>query len=88
MKFVTKEVNGDGFVCWCTTNTLKEFRDFMQYVLDSTKNPKEFMLWDTKKGLVYDAYRVATEQYGMRKRTLEERLREVQTGKWEGVVLK
>ena len=87
MKFVTKEVNGNGFVCWCTTNTLKGFRDFMQYILDSTKNPKEFMLVDTSKDLVYDAYRVATEQYGMKKRTLEERLQEIQTGKWKDVVL-
>lgn len=87
MKFVTKECNGNGFICWCTTNTLKGFRDFMQYILDNTKNPKEFMLVDTSKDLVYDAYRVATEQYGMRKRTLEERLQEIQTGKWKDVVL-
>lgn len=86
MKFVTKNKN-EGFTCWCTTNTLKGFRDFLQYMLDSMRNPEEFMIIDIKKDLVYDAYRVATEMYGMRKRTLEERLQEMQTGKWKSVVL-
>lgn len=87
IKFVTKNINEDGFICWCTTNTLKGFRDFMQYILDGSNNPKEFILWDIKKDLVYDAYKIATEQYGMRKRTLEERLKKVQTGKWKDVIL-
>ena len=72
VKFVTKE--NDKAICWCTTNDLVTFRDFMQYILDNTNNPHDFMIIDTKKDLVYDFYRVATEQYGMRKRTFEERM--------------
>lgn len=87
MKFITKKNHEDKYICWCTTNTLKGFRDFMQYILDNTNNPESFMLWDTKYGLIYDAYKVATKQYKMRKRSLEERLQGIQTGKWENVVL-
>lgn len=80
VKFVTKEK--DKVIVWCTTNRLVTFRDFMQYVLDSMDNPKDFMIVDMKKDLVYDMYKVATEIYGMRKRTFEERLNETYTGKW------
>ena len=54
----------------------------MQYVLDNLKNPKDFMIIDTEKDLVYDMYKVATEMYEMRKRTFEERMNGVTTGKW------
>ena len=80
VKFVTKE--NDKVICWRTINDLVTFRDFMQYILDCMDNPHDFMIIDTKKDLVYDFYRVATEQYGMRKRTFEERISGVQTGKW------
>ena len=43
---------------------------------------KDFMIIDTEKDLVYDMYKVATEMYGMRKRTFEERMNGVATGKW------
>ena len=80
VKFVTKKE--DKIICWCTTNRLITFRDFMQYVLDNTNNPKDFMIIDTKKNLVYDMYKLATETYEMRKRTFYERMEGVQTGKW------
>ena len=54
----------------------------MQYILDNMDNPKDFMLVDIKKNLVYDMYKVATEMYEMRKRTFEERMNNVYTGKW------
>ena len=40
------------------------------------------MIIDTEKDLVYDMYKVATEIYEMRKRTFEERMNGVYTGKW------
>jgi hypothetical protein len=80
VKFVTKEK--DEVIVWCTTNRLVTFRDFMQYVLDSMDKPKDFMIVDMKKDFVYDMYKVATEIYGMRKRTFEERLNGTYTGKW------
>lgn len=80
VKFVTKEK--DKIIIWCTTNRLIMFRDFMQYVLDSTDDPHKFMVIDIKKNLVYDMYRIATEMYRMRKRTFTERMNHIQTGKW------
>lgn len=83
MKFVTKDTKDKNkILVWCTTNRLITFRDFMQYVLDNVKNPKDFMIIDTEKDFVYDMYKVATGMYGMRKRTFEERMNGVYTGKW------
>lgn len=83
IKFVTRDTKDKSkILVWCTTNRLITFRDFMQYVLDNVKNPKDFMIIDTKNDLVYDMYKVATEMYGMRKRTFEERMNGVYTGKW------
>lgn len=85
VKFVT--IDKDRLLCWCTTNDLKTFRDFMQYILDGTNDPRQFMIVDVDKDLVYDMYRVATEMYGMRKRTFDERMKNIQTGKWAGITL-
>lgn len=83
MKFVTKDTKDKNkILVWCTTNRLITFRDFMQYVLDDLKNPKDFMIIDTEKNLAYDMYKVATEMYGMRKRTFEEKMNGVASGKW------
>ena len=83
MKFVTRDTKDKNkILVWCTTNRLITFRDFMQYVLDNLKNPKDFMIIDTEKDLVCDMYKVATEMYEMRKRTFEERMNGVTTGKW------
>lgn len=79
--FVTKDDNNKPIV-WCITNKLIIFRDFMQYVLDNMDNPKDFMIIDTEKDLIYDMCKVATEMYEMRKRTFEERMNGVYTGKW------
>lgn len=80
VKFVTKEK--DKTIAWCITNRLIVFRDFMQYVLDSTDDPHKFMVIDIEKNVVYDMYRIATEMYEMRKRTFTERINNIQTGKW------
>ena len=79
-KFVT--VDDKKVYYWCTTNTLKSFRDFMQYILDSCSKPEDFMIWDVEKDFLYDAYKVATTQFEMRKRTFDERMDNAQTGKW------
>lgn len=80
VKFVTTD--DKKVYVWCTTNKLSMFRDFLQYILDDCKNPENFMMIDTKTDFVYDAYRIATEQYQMRKRTFEERMNNEKTGKW------
>ena len=80
VKFVTEEQ--DKIVVWCETNSIIVFRDFMQYILDYMNEPEKFMIIDTSNDLVYGAYCIATKQYEMRKRTFEERMNNVQTGKW------
>jgi len=83
MKFVTRDTKDKNkILVWCTTNRLITFRDFMQYALDNLKNPKDFMIIDTEKNLVYDMYKVATEIYGMKERTFGEIMNDVHTGKW------
>ena len=68
-------------IVWCKGNTPDLFFEFMQFVLDSTNNPKAYMIIDTDTHKVYDMYRVATEQYHMHKRTFEERMQNVTTWK-------
>ena len=85
IKFITKE--NDEYICWAATNTLKGFRDTMQFILDNFNNPKETMILDTNNNKVYDCYNIATKQYHMRKRNFDERLCNIQTGKWSNVKL-
>lgn len=80
VQFVTEEK--DRVLVWCETNSIIVFRDFMQYILDNMNKPEKFMIIDTRNDLVYGVYCIATKQYEMRKRTFEERMNNVQTGKW------
>ena len=57
----------------------------MQYILDSCNSPEDFLLWDVQNDKVYNAYQIATEVYEMRKRTFNERMNKIQTGKWSNV---
>lgn len=50
------------------------FKSFMQYIINSCTNAKDFMLYNPENGLTYDAYRIATEQYGIHKQTFDERM--------------
>ena len=80
VRFVTEEK--DKVVVWCETNSIIVFRNFMQYILDNMNEPEKFMIIDTISDLVYGAYCIATKQYEMRKRTFEERMDNIQPGKW------
>ena len=51
-----------------------DFVKFMQYVLNSYNNAKDFILENTETGVVYDAYKMATETYGLKKQTFEEKM--------------
>lgn len=84
-RFVT--IDDKKVTCWCETNILKMFRDFMQYILDSCSDPKCFLLWDVENDKVYNAYQIATEVYEMRKRSFDEKINNIQTGKWAKVSL-
>lgn len=83
LKFIT--VEKEKATCWCTTNTLKGFRDFMQYILDNCRKPEIYQILDTESNLVYNAYDVATKQYSMRKRSFEERMNGTYMGKWDNI---
>ena len=84
-RFVT--IDDKKVTCWCETNVSKMFRDFMQYILDSCNNPERFLLWDMDNDKVYNVYQIATEIYKMRKRTFDERMDNIQTGKWSDIRL-
>lgn len=79
VKIVTIDKKKNKVIVWCTTNDEKTFFDFMQWVLDSCDRPEDYMIWDIEKDLVYSMYGIATKQFGMRKRTFEERMNGVQT---------
>lgn len=80
MQFITKDK--DKIIVWCTTNQIITFREFMQYVLDNSNAPQEFMIIDASKNVAYNMYKIAIEMYGMHKRTFEERINNIKTGKW------
>lgn len=78
IKFLTGR-NDKKYVCWCTVHTLKDFREFLQYILDNMVHPEEFLILNTENNYIYSAIDVA-RSYGMRKRTFEERMDNVLTG--------
>lgn len=67
------------FTIWSTVYTLKALIDFMQYVLDDLNNPEEFWILDVEEDVAFKMYDIAKNQFQMRKRTLEERLDDIQT---------
>jgi hypothetical protein len=79
VKIVTIDKKKNKVIVWCTTNEEKSFFDFMQYILDSLSKLEDFLIWDVKADQVYSMYGIATKQFGMRKRTFEERMNGVQT---------
>lgn len=82
LKIITK--GSYGTICWCTTNTIEKFRDFMQYVLDNYDEPNDFIILNVTTGDEYNMYKVATELYKMKKRSLYEKVNEIPTGQWIG----
>ena len=54
----------------------------MQYILDGCDKPEDYLLWDIDNDKVYNAYQIAIQVFGMRKRTFDERMNDIQTGKW------
>lgn len=63
-----------------TRGTTKlDFLEFMQYAIDNMTTPEKLILENLDNHVTYDAYRIATEHYGMRKRTPAERLNNVTT---------
>lgn len=81
IKIITKEDPSEKYQCWCTTNNPKFYIEFIQYILDSANNPEIFIIWDVIGNHFYDLYEIATKHYGMRKRTFEERMNNVVTGR-------
>lgn len=79
VKIVTINQEKNKVTVFAETNEPGFFKDVMQYILDSCDKPEDFLIWDTKADLVYKMYDVATKQYGMRKRTFEERMNNVKT---------
>ena len=60
---------------WFTGVTKEDFIQFMQYVIDGCNAPETFILENVETGVTYDAYKIATELYGLKKRTFTERIK-------------
>lgn len=60
---------------WFTGVTKEDFIQFMQYAIDGMNNPKMLILENIETGVTYDAYKIATELYGLKKRTFAEKMR-------------
>ena len=75
IKIITKEDHSENYQCWCTTNDPKFYMEFVQYILDGTINPENFIIWDVTENHFYNLFEIATNHYGMRKRTFEERMK-------------
>lgn len=63
---------------WCVTNQTKMFFGFMQYVLDGCDRPEEFVVYDEANASTARLVDVA-ERFGMRRRTFDERMKDVPT---------
>lgn len=68
-------------VVMCRGNCDEDFFGFMQYAIDNMYHPEKLILENEESGVTYDAYRLATERYGMRKRTFDERMAGITTYK-------
>lgn len=62
---------------WFTGVTKEDFIQFMQYAIDGMSNPGILILENIETGVTYDAYKIAVEIYGLKKRTLVEKLEEM-----------
>lgn len=78
VKFIT--FDDEKIFCWCTTNQINIYKDYIQYILDSYSNPKNFYILDTSTQKYYNMYEVATKHYKMRKRTFYEKMNDIKTG--------
>lgn len=79
LKIGTANKEKQEFTVWSIVYTLKALIDFMQYTLDNTNNPEDFWILDVEENVAFGMYDIAKNQFQMRKRTLEERLDNVQT---------
>ena len=78
-QIITQDKRKKQNTVWASGNDKEAFLRFMQYALDSMSNPEKLILLNPQNGVTYDAYAVATLLYGMRKRTFNERMDNVQT---------
>ena len=62
------------FVCWYAGNKSECIKSFLQYMLDSLKNPESFYIVNTSNGVTYGAYEVATQFFELHKRTFKEKM--------------
>lgn len=78
-QIITQDKRKKQNVIWASGNGKEEFLRFMQYALDNMSNPEKLILLNPRNGVAYDAYAMAVGLYGMRKRTHDERMNDVQT---------
>lgn len=81
-KIISRDKETGKYTRWTGDITnLIAFREICQYFLDSIDHLEDFMIMDVNKsGICYDFLGITTEVFGMRKRTFQERLKNITTG--------
>ena len=74
---ITKDENK--ITKWCDTNCVETFLDFIQYTLDNLNDPNLFWIYVIDKNMCIPLVEYA-EKGNMRKRTTEERFKDIKTG--------
>jgi hypothetical protein len=74
-QIITQDKRKKENVVWASGTSKEEFTSFMQYAIDSMSNPEKLILLNQQNGVTYDAYAIATNLCGIRKRTFVERMR-------------
>ena len=73
-KIITQDKRKKENVVWASGDGKEEFLRFMQYAIDNMARPEKLILLNPMNGVTYDAYAIATNLCGLRKRTHEERM--------------
>lgn len=81
-KFISRDKETGKYTLWGTATKEPQFYAMSQYFLDSITGLEDFMIMDCEKsGICYDFLGITTKVLGMRKRTFQERMNDMITGR-------
>ena len=81
LQIISKEKETGKYTLWGTATTESQFNAMCQYFLDSISGLEDFLIHDCVSGKCYDFLGITTKVLGMRKRTFNERMNNVITGR-------
>lgn len=81
LQFISKDKETGKYTLWGTATNETQFFALCQYFLDSISGLEDFIIRDCVSGRCYDFLGITTKVLGMRKRTFNERMNNVITGR-------